>query len=217
MMTIWVLIRTLWCFRPPAAAESQSGLSCSFRIHESGSVSFLLSRPPRSPRCETCWEDRDRKVLASDSDFDPQRVRDLTDRSILLTGCLDLLTYRVDCLLLGISWEETNCTANCSLLDRAAAAPTVNSTLTCLGSWCPDRVTFGLRFGISAAIIIIIIILGLVVFFLHRKFISKCRGSSVDLDDNKMCSYSAANHQIKMERGEVDESKSVKDNQRNTL
>ncbi|XP_071396937.1 uncharacterized protein [Centroberyx affinis] len=196
----WIcIVNTLWCFRPPAAAESQSGLSCSFRTHENGSASFQLSRPPRSPSCETCWEDRQRIVLARDSDFDPHRVRGLTNRSILLTSCLDLLTYREDCLPLGIGLEETNCTANCSLVNRTAAVHTVNSTLTCLGSWCPDRVTFGLGFGVTAGVLI----LGLVGFFLYRKFISKCRRNTVELD-KMVYSYSAANHQIKMERGEVD-------------
>ncbi|XP_018532098.1 uncharacterized protein LOC108883442 isoform X1 [Lates calcarifer] len=200
------LVAQLMVGPPPAAAASP--LSCSVTPQPDGSFRYQVSQPPRSSRCETLWErenttcraavslwsssDRlsvvfQRTVLALNSRFVPHLVQNLTEQSITLRDCLDFLYYRVDCPPVGVDWEETNCSMNCSRFSHLDFHPPAGNCF--FGSWCPDELTAALIIGAPAAAVV----LALTVCFVVSK--RRNRTGAVTLT----ASYTSVNEQVKME------------------
>ncbi|XP_042339729.1 uncharacterized protein LOC121941076 isoform X1 [Plectropomus leopardus] len=174
---------------PDAAAEPQIALTCNV-TQQAGFFHYQLSRPSNLSQCNTlCWEDQSRNVLARDSNFNPELVKNLTNQSIILKNCSDYLRFTKDCKV----WEEAHCRVNCSLLlDLKDPLPnTVNSTFICITrTVCTSPRIFWLC--ITAVIL-------LVVFVLGGLFIGRCRRRSAVM----RVSYAPANQQIQIEREEV--------------
>ncbi|XP_018532109.1 uncharacterized protein LOC108883442 isoform X2 [Lates calcarifer] len=179
------LVAQLMVGPPPAAAASP--LSCSVTPQPDGSFRYQVSQPPRSSRCETLWERENRTVLALNSRFVPHLVQNLTEQSITLRDCLDFLYYRVDCPPVGVDWEETNCSMNCSRFSHLDFHPPAGNCF--FGSWCPDELTAALIIGAPAAAVV----LALTVCFVVSK--RRNRTGAVTLT----ASYTSVNEQVKME------------------
>ncbi|XP_042339730.1 uncharacterized protein LOC121941076 isoform X2 [Plectropomus leopardus] len=158
---------------PDAAAEPQIALTCNV-TQQAGFFHYQLSRPSNLSQCNTlCWEDQSRNVLARDSNFNPELVKNLTNQSIILKNCSDYLRFTKDCKV----WEEAHCR--------------VNSTFICITrTVCTSPRIFWLC--ITAVIL-------LVVFVLGGLFIGRCRRRSAVM----RVSYAPANQQIQIEREEV--------------
>ncbi|XP_033477113.1 uncharacterized protein LOC117253646 isoform X1 [Epinephelus lanceolatus] len=176
-----------------AAAESQHALTCNVTQLHDGSFRYQLSRPSNSTKCETCWEDHNKTVIALDFDFDRKLVQNLTDQFIILKECKDYLHYTKACKV----WEEAHCKVNCTRLLSLKDPPlnTVNSTLFCITeSWCLTQLNFGL--GI-AGIVLLLSGISVVLYCWNR---CKCRGREFTA---MRASYTPATLQIQRERDDV--------------
>ncbi|XP_029588847.1 uncharacterized protein LOC115174454 isoform X2 [Salmo trutta] len=98
-------------------------------------------------------------VLTYDKDIDTDRVVVQTSQSITIIGCMDRLKYLEECTHNKTnSNREVECLSNCTVkpFDQEPIKPEHN---ICFGGWCVPGITFVLTFGISAAVIIIILVL----------------------------------------------------------
>ncbi|KAF7648091.1 hypothetical protein LDENG_00162120 [Lucifuga dentata] len=169
-----------------------AALNCSVTVQPGGRITYRLSHSPRSPQCQTWWDNENRTVLARDSQYDPKLVHQVDEQSISLNVCVALLHYTADCPPLGSEQEKTDCTVNCSSLLIQNPPKTVNSTLICITeNFCLDHLTFSLVLGLG--------LLGvLVMSFLLWKFISRRRQRLAAVS----ALYSAVDDQVKMETGQ---------------
>ncbi|GLD69397.1 uncharacterized protein AKAME5_002071000 [Lates japonicus] len=125
-----------------------------------------------------------RTVLALNSRFVPHLVQNLTEQSITLRDCLDFLYYRVDCPPVGVDWEETKCTMNCSRFSHPDFHPPAGNCF--FGSWCPDELTAALLIGAPAAAIV----LALIICFVVSKHRNRTRAVTLT------ASYTSVNEQV---------------------
>ncbi|XP_073333286.1 uncharacterized protein [Pagrus major] len=149
---IYTLVLTVYSAFPGDAAATQLDLKCNVTRLPEGSFKYQLSQPRGSNRCQTEWEDQNKTAIATGSDTDQNQVLNLTDSSIVLNNCKDVLRHTRDCFE---SFEEARCSVNCSRLLDESQPPTVNSTLICISeSLCSNQLTFWL--GITAVVLLVV-------------------------------------------------------------
>ncbi|KAI3369143.1 hypothetical protein L3Q82_026099 [Scortum barcoo] len=116
------------CLVRPAVSD----LSCVVIKQPDGWL-YKLSHPPKSPTCETSWEDETKTVIARSSSnifkHDERLVQNHTNLSITMKNLTDLYHKR-DCIE---GFEYAHCSANSSSnLKQEPQLSTVNSTLICI-------------------------------------------------------------------------------------
>ncbi|KAK6291057.1 hypothetical protein J4Q44_G00385450 [Coregonus suidteri] len=156
MKMIWVFLVSQL-----ASCVSAQTIGCNNTVHADGTTTYQLSEPlPGSPStCVRQWLDANDTVLTTDKDIDKDRVVVQTSQSITTTGCMDRLKYLEECTHnKKMSFREAECLSNCIVkpihLEHVESEHNI-----CFGDWCVSEITFGLAFGISAAVIIIILVL----------------------------------------------------------
>ncbi|KAM9404689.1 uncharacterized protein ACWYII_028410 isoform 1-T1 [Salvelinus alpinus] len=92
-------------------------INCKVIQHPNYTMTYDLHELPESPplaNCETQWLDENMTVLANDKEMDENRTLARTSHSITILGCLDRLTYSVDCTQAVTPFWEVQCLTNCS-------------------------------------------------------------------------------------------------------
>ncbi|XP_056271308.1 uncharacterized protein LOC130194357 isoform X2 [Pseudoliparis swirei] len=112
-----------------APAETLPSLTCCVSRQNGGFI-YRLSRPPRSSKCDTSWELKDRTVIARDSEFH-ESVQSLTNQLLTMKDFQPDVHYISDCDGLGGSHLQNR------ILDhKDNPITTVNSTLICITESC---------------------------------------------------------------------------------
>ncbi|CAB1334604.1 unnamed protein product [Coregonus sp. 'balchen'] len=89
-------------------------INCKVTQHPNHTTTYDLPEILPLANCETQWLDENSTVLANDKEMDENRTLAQTSHSITILGCLDRLTYSVDCTQPVAPFWEVQCLTNCS-------------------------------------------------------------------------------------------------------
>nr|XP_046188285.1 uncharacterized protein LOC124016998 isoform X2 [Oncorhynchus gorbuscha] len=89
-------------------------INCKVIQHPNYTTTYELLESLPLANCETQWLDENMTVLANDKEIDENRTLAQTSHSITILGCLDRLTYSMDCMLTVAPVWEVQCLTNCS-------------------------------------------------------------------------------------------------------
>ncbi|XP_070990578.1 uncharacterized protein [Oncorhynchus clarkii lewisi] len=90
-------------------------INCKVIQHPNYTTTYDLHELPESlplANCETQWLDENITVLANDKERDENRTLAQTSHSITILGCLDRLTYSMDCTLTVAPFWDVQCLTN---------------------------------------------------------------------------------------------------------
>ncbi|XP_064802582.1 uncharacterized protein LOC135520741 isoform X2 [Oncorhynchus masou masou] len=88
--------------------------NCKVIQHPNYTTTYELPESLPLANCETQWLDENMTVLANDKERDENCTLAQTSHSITVLGCLDRLTYSMDCMLTVAPFWEVQCLTNCS-------------------------------------------------------------------------------------------------------
>ncbi|XP_041708880.1 uncharacterized protein LOC121543212 [Coregonus clupeaformis] len=164
MIPSGVMVSTLYAhvvFQMVSCANAHT-IGCNVTQYPNGTTTYHLSEPPPSISCETEWAYPNGSTLTFKGETNSDQVLGVTRQSITTTVCLGTLKYTVDCVKPQVvNKVECNCT-----MEHSRPSPNPDHIKAvrpehniCFGDWCVSGITFGLSFGISAAVIIILVLL----------------------------------------------------------
>ncbi|XP_036070247.1 uncharacterized protein LOC112136627 [Oryzias melastigma] len=130
-------------------------LTCNATKLDDNSIKLQISPIPRSPKCQTSWEDEERTVIVDiKSNYNKSIVKTAQNDSVELHVCKDFLLYKVKCW--GIYGRDLTavCEVNCTRLMAEDSPPEDNGFPT------------GGTVGITLAIIVILALIFILVLII---------------------------------------------------
>ncbi|XP_064802581.1 uncharacterized protein LOC135520741 isoform X1 [Oncorhynchus masou masou] len=118
--------------------------NCKVIQHPNYTTTYELPESLPLANCETQWLDENMTVLANDKERDENCTLAQTSHSITVLGCLDRLTYSMDCMLtvMTVLANDKERDENCTLAQTS-------HSITVLG--CLDRLTYSMDCMLTVA------------------------------------------------------------------